>query len=81
MATATNEIDSLKKKTTSRGTCPGCGKRGTRGFIKIDVVAYGNEKSAKGARHIRSKSRSLCGKCIKGIYPKLAQLFDEEVES
>jgi ribosomal protein S27AE len=81
MATATNEIDSLKKSTTSRGTCPSCGKRSTKGFIKLDVIAYGEEaKSAKGARHIKSKSRSLCGKCIKEIYPKLAQMFDEEVD-
>lgn len=84
-ATATRtkdtNLDSLKtSKSTARGTCPRCGKRSTKGFIQINVSKYGTEKSAHGAKHIKSKGRSMCATCIKEVFAKLNQIFDEEVD-
>lgn len=81
MATAVKdaELDTMKSTTTTRGLCPRCQKRSTKGFINLTVTAYGTEKSARGAKHIKSKGRSMCGTCIKEVYRRLNRLFDEEV--
>lgn len=82
MATAVKdaELDSLKTTTgTTRGNCPRCQKRSTKGFIQMSVSKYGDEKSARGAKHIKSKGRSMCATCIKEVFRKLNRLFDEEV--
>ena len=81
MATAVKDkdIDSLKKMDTGRGSCPRCGKHSTKGFVKIDVVKYGEVKSAKGSKHIKGKSRSLCGKCMVEVFKSLNRRFDQEL--
>lgn len=81
MATATKdaELDTLKTSTTARGSCPRCHKRTTKGFIQLTVSKYGPEKSARGAKHIKSKGRSMCGTCIKAVFAKLNETFDREL--
>ena len=81
MATAVKDIDieKLGTKSTERGSCPRCGKRSTKGFIQMSVSKYGDEKSARGARHIKSRGKSMCGTCIKEVWAKLNDLFTEEI--
>lgn len=86
MTTATEtkkdkDIESLNgHKRHGRGICPRCGKRSTKGFVKLDVVKYGEERSAKGAKHIKSMGRSMCGTCIVKVYRELTEKFEEMLE-
>lgn len=75
-----DDLEDLRTTSTSRGTCPRCGKNSTKGFINLTVSAYGTEKSARGSKHIKSMGRSLCAGCIREVFRHLHKVFDEEVQ-
>lgn len=79
MATMT-ELDKLAKSPAGRrGECPRCHEKTTKGFIQVTVSKYSKtEKSAKGAKHIKSKGRSMCGSCLVAVFQATAAEITKE---
>lgn len=79
--TKEDSLGSLKKNGSSgRAQCPRCRKKQTKGFLQMAVSKYGDERSARGAKHVTSKSKSLCGSCLAGLYRHLESEFDKYIE-